>query len=146
MSESESNDSSWENKNYYSSENFEEDEETEQNETSEEDYEEEERKPKEIINNTLKRFNIDIDIKTVIAKKIKKINTKNMNYTLLIASMIILAKNGNKIDTKFSSLCDEIIESMIKYEINIEEKKTEINQLKRDILRYCRFIQSYKYE
>jgi hypothetical protein len=142
---SESDNSSWENKSYYSSEDLKEYEETEQDETSEEDYEEEQRKPKEIYNIALKKYNIDIDIKTVIAKKIKEINIKNMNYTLLIASMVILAKNSNKIDNNFSPLCDEVIETIIKPELNIEEKKTEINQLKRDILRYCRFVQSYKY-
>src|SRR4051812_43129714 len=81
---SESDNSSWESeKSDYSSESLEDndtiwnedEDETEKPESSEEeeDYEEEQRKPTQIHNNSLKNFNIDIDIKTVITKKLNKI-------------------------------------------------------------------------
>jgi hypothetical protein len=110
-----------------------------------EDYEEERPKSGIIYSNLLKRYQayqIDFDIKTTVAKKIRKFNTMDkLNHTLLIASIVILTKNGNKIDMNFSKLCDEVIETVVKWDINLENKNNKIDQLKRDLLRYCRFVQ-----
>jgi hypothetical protein len=113
------------------------------------DYEEEERKHVSIYDSSLTKYPIDIDIKNIISKRIYKIDIRDLNFTLLVASMVILAKSGNKIDYKFSMLCDEVIDTIIKTEIynnrrarerNIDINNNIIDQLKRDLLRYCRFV------
>jgi hypothetical protein len=112
-----------------------------QDSESEEDYEEEQRVLKtRAYDHLLRKYPIDdLGIKEVIEKKLVKIDMETKNHTLLIASIIILAKNGNKIDNKFSSLCDDVIETIVKSDINFVS--SNIDQLKRDLLRYCRFVQ-----
>jgi hypothetical protein len=109
--------------------------------SEEEEYEEEQRISKtRAYDNLLKRYPIDdLGIKEVIERKMVKIDVETKNYTLLIASIIVLAKNGNKIDNNFSSLCDDVIETIVKNDMNLEN--SDIDQLKRDLLRYCRFVQ-----
>jgi hypothetical protein len=126
--------------------------------SSKEDYEEERPKISESYNfskfrnNPLKNYQkypIDFDIKKIAARierkiEISNIERENLNHTLLFASIVILAKSGNKIDDKFPKLCDEIIETVVKCDIDLEnkdDKDNKIEQLKRDILRYCRFVQ-----
>jgi hypothetical protein len=136
---SDTSDNEWEEDDYILS--SEEVDELEQSSDSEEDYEEEQRISKsKAYDNLLRKYPIDdLGIKEVVGKKIAKINVETKNYTLLIASIIILAKNGNKIDNSFSSICDDVIETIVKNDMNLEN--SDIDQLKRDLLRYCRFIQ-----
>jgi hypothetical protein len=120
-------------------------------EQSHDDYEEEERKYTRFYryDPILIKCPIDVDIKNIISRKISKIDIRDLNYALLVSSMIILIKSGNKINDHFSSLCDEVIEMLLKYELNICGRSESVykldreivNQLKRDLLRYCRFIQ-----
>jgi hypothetical protein len=124
---------------------------SERSSIEEEDYEEEERKYKytHIYDSSLVKYPIDLDIKNVISKKLHKIDLRDLNHSLLISSMVILAKSGNKIDSRFPALCDEVIETVIKTEAYNNSRSREklfeildsdINQLKRDLLRYCRFV------
>jgi hypothetical protein len=117
------------------------------------DYEEE--RPKRSYNfkpHSLRNYpSIEINIKELAIRKIREIETSSsidrecLNHTLLFASIVILAKNGNRIDNRFSELCNEVIETVVKCDIDFEkvekDKDNKIEQLKRDLLRYCRFVQ-----
>lgn len=108
---------------------------------SESDYEEEDKRKPFPYEYSLNNYTIDFDIKTAISRKLKDIEIKELNYTILVAALIILIKNNNKITTNFSVSCDEVIEDVIKNDISFKKTKLfDKNLIKRDILRYCRYV------
>ena len=105
------------------------------------DYEEEKRKKKYIYNILLKNYPIDVDIKAIISENIKNIDMVDLNYTILISAMVILAKSGNKIDHRFSEISEEVIKNVIMSDPLIQKMNpSNITGLKYDLLRYCRFL------
>lgn len=64
-----------------------------------------------------------------------------MNITLLVAAAVVLARSREKIDAQFSTLCDNVISDIVDTDPSILGSKFyDRTTIKKDILRYCRFI------
>jgi len=92
---------------------------------------------------SIKHFDIGPEMKKAVERILLCIETRDMNITLLVAAAVVLARSGEKIDTRFSRLCDDVIGDIVDTDPNISGSKFyDKTIIKKSILRYCRFILS----
>lgn len=105
--------------------------------------EEDTRVSSDILSFSIKHFDIGPEMTKAVERILRCVETRDMNITLLVAAAVVLAKSGEKIDARFSSLCNDVISEIVDTDPNISGSKFyDVTTIKKNILRYCRFILS----
>lgn len=92
---------------------------------------------------SIKHFNIGPEMTKAVERILRCIEIRDVNITLLVAAAVVLARSGERIDKQFSMLCDSVISDVIDTDPNISGSKFyDRDVIKKNILRYCRFILS----
>lgn len=97
----------------------------------------------DVLSFSIKHFDIGPEVTKAVERILRCVETRDVNITLLVAAAVVLAKSGERIDTRFSILCDDVISNIVDTDPSISGSKFyDRTIIKKDILRYCRFILS----
>jgi len=88
----------------------------------------------------LMSFDIGPEMKKAVERILLCIEIRDMNVTHLVAAAVVLARSGEKIDTQFSVLCNDVIGDIVDTDPNISCPMFYDKTIIKNILRYCRFI------
>ena len=67
----------------------------------------------------IKHFNIGPKMTKAVERILRCVETHDMNITLLVAAAVVLAKSREKIDVRFSALCNDAISDIVDTDPNI---------------------------
>lgn len=89
----------------------------------------------------LEYFNINSDIKIAVNSYLHQLEIEDMNFTIIVAALVIMIKYGKIIDNNFSNYCNEVIKDIISNDTSISRSGMYSSHLiKKDILRYFRYL------
>lgn len=103
--------------------------------------EEDARVSSDVLPFSTKYFDIGPEMARAVERILRCVEVRDMNVTLLVAAAVVLARSGERIDMRFSALCDGVINDIVDADPNISSSKFyDKIVIKKNILRYCRFI------
>uniref|UniRef100_A9U4W3 Predicted protein n=1 Tax=Physcomitrium patens TaxID=3218 RepID=A9U4W3_PHYPA len=98
--------------------------------------EEDARKSSDVLPFFIRHFNIGPEMARAVERILCGIEARDINITLLVATAVVLAKCGERIDMRFSMLCNDVIGDIVDTDPNISGSKFyDKTTIKKNILR-----------